>query len=61
MKRKSVKEKKQELEAFCNSRKCDQCPLILTEYCQENDTSPEQISKAYKIMNNPPLLLQNVD
>lgn len=41
--------KKKTLDDFCKHRKCKECPLIITEYCQRGDKSASAINKAFDI------------
>ncbi len=52
MKRKSIQQKAQEVNAFCKRHRCESCPLIMTEYCQRGSEEPKAIEEAYKTMKN---------
>lgn len=50
MKKLSVYEKKQIIKRYCKSKKCTECPLIITAYCQLGDESNKAIHDAYDVL-----------
>ena len=50
MKKISVYEKKQIIKRYCKSKKCTECPLIITAYCQLGDESNKAIHDAYDVL-----------
>ena len=49
MKHLSVYEKKKLIKRFCKSKKCKECPLIITAYCQLGDESNKAVNEAFEI------------
>mgnify|MGYP003303664582 CR=1 FL=1 len=49
MKRMTTEEKKAELNRYCRKHDCRACQLVVTAFCQNNDTSDEAVNEAYKV------------
>lgn len=49
MKRKTASEKLHILNKFCELQKCEDCPLIITRYCQLADVSDGAVNEAYSV------------
>ena len=46
--------KKKTIDNFCRHRRCRECPLVITRYCQLGDKSPNAIKEAYDVyIKNP--------
>lgn len=55
MKRMTTEEKKAELNRYCRKHACMECPLVITAFCQNNDTSDEAVNDAYKVYESAKL------
>ena len=45
----TVEKKRELIKRFCKSKKCTECPLIITAYCQLGDESNRAVNEAFEI------------